>query len=87
MDGGMKRVRRSGEDFVLTGSELAAVAPGLRPCVEKAIKEMLLLGSCNSEELKTLSITAIDDCYRYAEINVNKSQKVVEPGKTNKSMH
>lgn len=37
----------------------------------------MALGKCSPEELKTLSIGAIDDCYRFAEINVNKTQKVV----------
>ncbi|KAI6175922.1 hypothetical protein M3Y97_00743200 [Aphelenchoides bicaudatus] len=77
----LKRVKRSGEEFVLTGSELAAVSPGLRPCVQQALRELLTLGKCSPEELKTLSIGAIDDCYRFAEINLNRSQKVVNVGK------
>ncbi|KAI6214324.1 hypothetical protein M3Y94_00254100 [Aphelenchoides besseyi] len=61
-------------DLILTGAELAAVAPDLRPCVESAIRHLMTLGSCHPNELKTLSITTIDDCYRNAEINLNRTK-------------
>lgn len=91
------RVKRAGDEFVLTGAELAAVSPGvsytlvcciiydnsfkLRPCVQQAIRELLALGKCSTEELKVLSIGAIDDCYRNTEINLNRTQKVVNVGR------
>ncbi|KAI6198329.1 Ion transport 2 domain containing protein [Aphelenchoides fujianensis] len=46
----------------------------LRPCIQKAIRDMLALADCQPHELKTLSIQSIDDCYRYAEIDVNRSK-------------
>ncbi|KAI6200622.1 hypothetical protein M3Y96_00753400 [Aphelenchoides besseyi] len=61
-------------DLILTGAELAAVAPDLRPCVQKAIRDLLTLGLCHPHELKTISITTIDDCYRNAEINLNRTK-------------
>ncbi|CAD5225857.1 unnamed protein product [Bursaphelenchus okinawaensis] len=66
------------DEIVLSGPELSALAPGLRSCVQSAIHDMLLLAGCTPNELDKLSITALDDCYRYAEIQLpNKTKNVI----------
>uniref|UniRef100_A0A1I7RTJ9 TWiK family of potassium channels protein 7 n=1 Tax=Bursaphelenchus xylophilus TaxID=6326 RepID=A0A1I7RTJ9_BURXY len=74
--GRSKRAADSGE-IVLSGPELSALAPGLRGCVQNAIHDMLLLAGCTPDELNKLSITALDDCYRYADIHLpNKTKRI-----------
>jgi len=67
--------------IVLTGNELAAIAPGIHLCVKEALFSVMNMTECESrsdwigqvffqigQELDKVSITKIDECYRNAHL-------------------